>query len=191
MKNTSPFTYKTLKAIIALLLVFIIDLFIPLGVAIGVLYILCLFLVSAENKKTIITFALITTALTIFKFIVFQNPDTNYIPYLNRSITVVVLWIITILSIRHRDLIEKNETEHKMYTKEIEQLLFMTNHKIRQPVVNCMGLLDVIDHHNPSKEEMIKICEHLKKTAHNLNDFSIELNNTLAEMTAKHKSWDI
>lgn len=181
---------KIRQATIALIFVFTIDLFIPLGVAVGVLYVLCLFLISSENKKTILFFAAFTTVLTILKFLIFQNPDTNYIPYINRSITLVVLWTITFLAIRHRNLIEKNNSERLIYIKELEQMLFMTNHKIRQPVVNCMGLLDIIDFDNPTKEDMIKVCEHLKTSAHNLNNFSIELNNTLAEMTAKHKSWE-
>lgn len=183
MKQNKSIDTTLLAAALVLLTVFTIDLLIPLGISMGVMYLFSLFLVVSKNKTTILWFASLATVLTITKLLLFQNISTNYMPFVNRGLTVIVLWLMAFLAIRYRRLVEKRQSDRANYTKELEQMLYMTNHQIRQPITNCLGLIDVLDYKNPSKEELMRIYIHLKTSAMNLDAFSKELNQFLSEKT--------
>lgn len=188
MRNYFGLTNGTTLAILALLIVFVIDIITPLGIAIGVLYLFCLYIICKKDRKTIIVFAITASFLTILKLILFHSSETTYMAYVNRGITLIVMWIIALLAIHHRSLIEKNNSERTTYIKQLEQMLFMTNHKIRQPVANCLGLINLIDFSNPSKEDIMKVYDHIKTSAIKLDNFSKELNTFLSEMARQHKT---
>ncbi|MBI2967649.1 MAG: hypothetical protein HYY40_07530 [Bacteroidetes bacterium] len=147
IKNSIPLSRNQLLALTSMLIVLAIDILTPLGVAVGVLYLFCFFLVCRENKKVIILFAIITSLFTVIKLAVFVTPETNWMVYSNRAITLFVILTTAILSLRHRTLIEKTNAEKAIYVKELEQMLFMTSHKVRQPIAQCLGLMNVIDVH--------------------------------------------
>lgn len=127
MKLTKPIILATL----ALLIVFLLDLFTPLGIAIGVLYLFCFLLVRRENKQLIIMFAIIASVLTITKLFIFLSLFTAYSVYLNRGISIIVIWITTILAIRHQTLAEMINSERGTQIKELKKtILSISNYKI-------------------------------------------------------------
>ena len=67
------------------------------------------------------------------------------------------------------------EVERKEYINSLEEMLFMTNHEVRQPIANCLGLMNVIDETNPSKEDLMKIYHHIKHSASQLDTFTRKL----------------
>lgn len=91
---------KTLfLGIISLIIIFIIDIMLPLGIAVGILYMFCLIIVSDLSKKTILVFGSISIILTLSKlFVFYQSGDTNWLAIPNRLITVftliVTIWIV-------------------------------------------------------------------------------------------------
>lgn len=66
-------------------------------------------------------------------------------------------------------------------------MLFITNHKIRQPIANCLGLLKVIDFNNPSREEINKIHNHFNTTSTNCEKFSRELAEFIYKIGQSHE----
>jgi len=72
-----------LLTLIALAFVFSIDLFIPLNVAVGVLYIFFL-LITGQTKKTILTFSAITSFLVILKLAIYFTPGINWMVFANK-----------------------------------------------------------------------------------------------------------
>lgn len=174
-------------AFAVLSIVLTLDLLLPLGVAVGVLYLFCFFLICRQKKNVIILFAFITSIMVIVKLIVFFNPETNWFVFANRGITLFVIFIIAILSIRHRTLVDRQNSERNTYIKELETMLFMTSHEVRQPIAHCLGLMNVIDISNPSKEDLMKIYEHIRHSAGQLDTFTKKLTSFIIQVQEKNK----
>lgn len=190
MKTTISSILKFRNQILALTILFTVltlDLLCPLGVAVGVLYLFCFFLICRENKKVIILFAAITSILVTIKLIVFVTPDTNWFVYANRGMTILVIFIIAILAIRHRALADRRNYERNTYIRELEDMLFMTSHEVRQPIAHCLGLMDVIDVSNPSKDDLMKIYDHIKHSAGQLDTFTKKLTSFIVQIHEKNK----
>lgn len=186
--NHLTLSKPTTQATIALLIVFLIDMFIPLGIAVGVLYLFCFFLVCRQNKKIIIAFAVITSLLTITKLIIFLSPTTNYMVFANRAITIMVIITIAILASRHRTLIDTINAEQNTYTKELEEMLFMTSHRVRKPIASCLGLMNLVENGKTlTQEELNKTIEHLKLSALELDTFTKELTTFIYDIEKKEK----
>jgi len=159
-----------------LLLIFLIDLYAPFEIAIGILYILCFFLICNQNKMTIVGFATALFLLAITKFMIFYNPDTSYIIYFNRMLTVSTIIIIALLSLRYRTMVESRNADRVNYEKQIEEMLFITSHKVRKPLANCFGLLNLFESEQAmTAAEQNHIINHLKSSASELDTFTKEL----------------
>lgn len=181
----------TTQATFALLIVFLIDIFIPLGIAAGVLYLFCFFLVCRQSKKIIIAFAVITSLLTISKLIIFLSPATGYMIFSNRAITITVIITIAILATRHRKLIDNINEERNTYIKDLEEMLFMTSHEVRKPISTCLGLFNLVENDKPlTQEELNKIIVHLKSSALELDAFTKELTTFIYGIKQKKKNWE-
>lgn len=179
----------TTQAAFVLLIVFLLDLIVPLGIAIGILYLAGFLLVCSQNKKTIIIFALIASILTIIKFILFFSTETSYLAYVNRCITIGIIWIIAILALKHRTIIEQMSSERETYIKELEEMLFITSHEVRKPVSSCLGLMNLVESDKSlSQEELWKIIEHLKSSALELGSFTAKLTTFIYEMGKRTKN---
>lgn len=175
MKKILNLKSPILQGTVALLTVLIIDIFSPLGISVGILYLFCFFLICQQNKKTIIVFAVISIVLTIIKPLVFYSQITSFAIY-NRAITVFVLLIITLLALRHRKLADTIIEERKIYISELEKMLFMTSHRVRKPVASCLGLMNILENKQPmTVEELEKIVSHFKSSALELDEFTKEL----------------
>lgn len=115
-----------LFAIIGLIIVFTVDLLVPLGVAIGSFYVICFLFVFQENRKTIVLFALITILLILIKAFAYYGvvQYTSYpdnIVFSNRLISVFVVVITSILAIRHRTLLDKLNHQRELYIHLLEE----------------------------------------------------------------------
>lgn len=96
--------------------------------------------------------------------------------------------IIQYLSLRML-ISEKKQAEVKRqeYIKSLEEMLFMTNHEVRQPIAHCLGLMNIIDSSNPSKEDLMKIYDHIQYSASQLDSFTRKLTLFMHDLTEKHK----
>lgn len=186
--NRIKITKPTILAALALTIVFLIDIFTPLGIAIGVLYVFCFLLLCRETKKVIFIFAIITFLLTITKIIVFFSPTTTYIAFSNRALTITVIAIVVVLALRHRTIIDKINEERSTYIKELEKMLFMTSHEVRKPIASFLGLTHLLESNAPlSNDEIKKIVHYLKSSALELDEFTKELTKFMSDIEKKEK----
>lgn len=189
MQRSEPsLSRSVILASLTLLIVLVIDFFTPLGIAVGVLYIVCFFLVCRESRKTIITFAILTAGLTLVKLFIFATPETSYMAFVNRGISVVAILVLGLLALRHRKLWEDLNAQRNSHIKELEEMLFVTSHKVRRPISTCLGLMQLIDNTKPiDMNELRKIVEHLKENALELDTFTRELTKFIYEIQQKNQ----
>lgn len=105
-------------------IVFCIDLSLPLGVVIGVLYMFNFLLISRETKKTIVTFAIVVSFLIFLKLAIFYTPQTSWMVIANRCISIFAVIVNAWLVIQRRNLYEKNKQRKR---KAGEKILYEKN----------------------------------------------------------------
>lgn len=108
---------RTSQSFVLIVLVFIIDLIIPLGVAVGVLYVCALALVKNKKKKTIMYLAILVTFLTAIIPVITLTDETTWMAFVNRGISILAIWIIYGISTKYSNLKEV-ETLNKALNKK-------------------------------------------------------------------------
>jgi hypothetical protein len=90
-------------------IIFTIDLLLPLGVAVGVLYtILVLLSMWSPYRRLIFLVAAIVSVLTVLAF--FLDPgEANWMALSNRVLSLFTIWVAAILSFMHKEDHEKRE----------------------------------------------------------------------------------
>ncbi len=73
------------------------------------------------------------------------------------------------------------ENERLMYTKNLEEMLFITSHKIRQPVTNILGLTELLEYDSNLSKDASKALYFIKNSAVKLDSFTHELNNFIVD----------
>lgn len=82
---------------------------------------------------------------------------------------------------------KKSEKEKIDYTKDLEEMIFMTSHNLRQPITHILGLASLLNNCNNSEEELIKIGNYLKEAALSLDTFTKELTGFIHALEMKAK----
>jgi PAS domain S-box-containing protein len=82
---------------------------------------------------------------------------------------------------------KRSEKEKIEYTKDLEEMIFMTSHSLRQPIVHIIGLASLLDNCNNSEEELAKIGNYLKEAAISLDIFTKELTGFIHALEIKAK----
>lgn len=305
---------KLQKIAIALaILIFIIDMNTPLGIAVGAMYMFCVLLVSNSSKQFIIVFSIIVSFLLAFKFFFFVDDKTSWMVYTNRIVSVLIISASAFFSVKYNnqmwqrhieresnaakdrnmnsmlenmiegvqligydwkylylnkalerqadvkrnDLIGKTmfevypgiektemfknlqnaminkqrivfnneftfpngktdifelsvqpvneglfllsmiitdkikyEKERASYISNLEHMLHITSHKIRQPVSNIIGLAKQLEIKNDLSEDALKVTTYMKESAEKLDVFTHELNDFIMESFDKKESND-
>lgn len=66
------------------------------------------------------------------------------------------------------------EQEKQKYINNLEEMMFMTSHKMRHPVTQIMGIESLLNY-NLSKEELVKVIGYMKESVNSLDNFTREL----------------
>lgn len=125
-------------AIVGMISIFIIDMMIPLGIAIGALYMFCFLMISKEPAAVIKKFSVVMIGLIIIKFIFYYEPAALMnVSITNRVISILVIVSSSYISIKHRELIESSAEEinrkHEEY-KDLEKMYFKQLHTMIEGV---------------------------------------------------------
>jgi PAS domain S-box-containing protein len=84
----------------------------------------------------------------------------------------------------------KYEKERASYISNLEHMLHITSHKIRQPVSNIIGLAKQLEIKNDLSEDALKVTTYMKESAEKLDVFTHELNDFIMESFDKKESND-
>ena len=132
MKKLSPNQQAVLLGVIA---VFIVDMLVPLGIAIGVLYMLFFVIISKEPAFTIKKFSVIMIGLIVMKYLIFFEPSVHLgYATINSVISILVIVSSTYICIKHRKLLESSTQEidskkaeytdlEKLYYQQLETMI--------------------------------------------------------------------
>jgi PAS domain S-box-containing protein len=124
-KNASEHTNNLLFASAGMMLIFILDLLVPLGIAVGAFYIVCFLFIYNEQRRVILAFAIFTPVLILAKaaaFFVLEIPvqTAEWSIWANRVISVTVVIFTAVLALRHRAMLEKFNEERERYIRMLE-----------------------------------------------------------------------
>lgn len=136
----------------AMLLLFFVDIFIPLGVALGVLYILSLLiLLPVQEKQFIYFFAVFSSLLTITAFVINLDTKTGWMVYANRLISLLAIWITALLIVRYNERLKEAEKDLVRYTrqiesknKELEQFAYIASHDLQEPLRTVTSFTELL-----------------------------------------------
>lgn len=171
MKNI--ISSSQLAAIITIVFVFILDYYIPPGTAIGMLYLAALPMLIDNGKKTIIIFAAIISFLILENLAYFGSTRTSV--YIDRALSVLSVWVVAYVIIRYGIVRDRKEGIKEQQRKALEEMLFITNHKVRHPISNMLGIAEEIEdpQHNP--QEVRQLLKALYPQLKELDDFTRQL----------------
>ena len=82
---------------------------------------------------------------------------------------------------------KKAEEEKKAHILSLEEMLFMTSHKVRQPIANILGLANQLEDKTNSPEEFLQIVDCMKQSAQSLDVFTKELTTFIYEVKNKEQ----
>ena len=83
------------------------------------------------------------------------------------------------LPIDHKKKVDQERIEH---IKSLEEMIFMTSHHVRPPVLNLMGLANQLEDFTNSDEEIIKLIEGIKYSVSALDSYTKELSLYIFEL---------
>lgn len=85
------------------------------------------------------------------------------------------------LNIANRDLL-KLEEKQREYIKGLEEMMFMTSHRVRQPIINILRLSNVLDQLLDLPEELAQTVAYIREAAFDLDIFTRELTDSIHKL---------
>lgn len=158
-----------------LLAVLLLDILLPLNLNVDPLFILCLFIVMKEQKKTVIFFTLLILSAFILVFCIDVIHYKEYAEYISKLISFCVIITGALLVIRYNRLQAAHQKADQHRITSLENIVFITSHKIRLPVTNILGLSDLLDETSNTAADNVHIINGLKESATVLDIFTREL----------------
>lgn len=107
--------------------------------------------------------------------------DTVVLPIFDHAGTIIQYFSLRYLVTEKKAAEKKNEE----YRQSLEQMLTMTSHRVRKPIANCLGIFNLLE--NPgetpiSQEKVMQLIEHMKTSAIELNNFTLELTDYITRL---------
>lgn len=154
-----------------LLLVCILDYFTPLDVAVGILYTSLILFSLRETKKTILLLSTIATLLIIINFLYFNaiSNTSHWVFPVNRLISIIGLWVTTTVALNYKNLQESLLKERVAYTETLEEVLFVTSHRVKKPVANIIKIVEIMEDDHISVRNLKEMVPFLNQSAEELN----------------------
>ena len=85
--------------------------------------------------------------------------------------------------------LKKADEEHqKEYIKWLEEMLFMTSHRVRQPIARIIGVSTLLDTCVSSPDELKRMTGYMKQSAQSLDNLTRELTTFIYEKENQVKS---
>ena len=84
--------------------------------------------------------------------------------------------------------LKKAKEYQQEYIRGLEEMMFMTSHKVRQSIANILGLSHLLDQSTNSPEEIKESIDYIKESALSLDIFTKELTTFIFELGEKGKN---
>ena len=165
-----------------ILIIFIIDLVVPLGSSIAILYVVPLVISNTLSKKKIIVSATASTILTIVDLAIYYNSEMPYNIFTNKILCLFAIWMSCLIILRYKNLRTQKDSEKEKYLNSITEMLFQVSHQVRSPLCRIQGLTNHIDSQTISKEELESVSLYLKDSVVELDTFTRTLTNLLEKI---------
>lgn len=93
------------------------------------------------------------------------------------------------LTLANKEL-KKAEKSQKEYILGLKKMMYVTSHQLRQPIVQILGLSDLLETAINTPEELVEITRFMKQCAKSLDNFTRELTKVIyeQELIAKSKN---
>lgn len=92
-----------------------------------------------------------------------------------------------VVSVYINDLTEKNESKNKIQEQNsrLREFAFLTSHKLRQPLANVLGLIDLVKSESESKNDVTITLETLRMLTGQLDQVVHEMSEVLTEIDSE------
>ncbi len=187
---------KTTRSLAAasLLIVFTIDIVTPPTFVADILYLCCMLLVFHDSPRFIRLFTAIACLLIITDVLLFDlrlNEGKAF--WANRGMSMAAIIITSNLAIRFRRLNQLSSIKELQHLEEVQEILYITSHRIRKQVANIMGLTDLVNTENIilTKDDLTKHCHYLSFSVNELDAIIKELNNFIEEFEQENLGSDL
>lgn len=77
---------------------------------------------------------------------------------------------------------KKAEEERTEYINGLEEMLFMTSHRVRQPITQIMGMSNLLELQKTTQDDLRKITGYMKQSLRSLDLFTKELTAFMNEL---------
>jgi signal transduction histidine kinase len=166
---------------ILIIIIFIVDISIPPGTALAILYVIPMTVAFNQNKKTIFFFASLCCILTLIDDFIYFNKDIEYSIFMDSILAIIAIILSSFATIKYKALKEKNEKRKEENLKAVVEMLFIISHRLRQPICSIQGLNTVLENNDPSTRELKEIFAYLKDSIGKLDTYSQELTDFLTD----------
>ena len=166
-----------------------VDYFMPSEAAVGIFYLIPITIVFNRRKRVIFLFSLLSSFLLLINYFIFyENHVVDAVYKDNRILAILAILSISFFAIKYRILRDKSKLQKELRIKALEEMLFMTSHKVRQPVANILGIAGLLDDPIKSQEELKTVVSYIKQSTQLLDNFTKELNEFIADEQIKISS---
>lgn len=174
MIKNNVLKHPLIQGIILLIIVFIIDIIIPLGVAVGVLYVCCIVLLINESLKRILLFSISVSILIMIVPILTTNMGTAWVVFVNRGISIISVWIVAFIATKHKKLrikMDKYTTQLEEKNKELENFTYIASHDLQEPLRTVIGFVELLNKEYSEKldENANKYLVYISKTSNRMS----------------------
>jgi PAS domain S-box-containing protein len=104
--------------------------------------------------------------------------ENTIFPVLDEKKNIVQYFSIR-LPIDQKKKVDQERIEH---IKSLEEMIFMTSHYVRPPVLNLKGIANQLEDFTNSEEEILKLIEGIKESVSALDSYTKELTNYIYDL---------
>lgn len=177
-------------ALSSLIAVFLIDVIAPYGIAVDVMYMCCILLVFREKKSTLIFFSGLTSTLIVITTLTSHITQKGAVTVANHIISLSAVLVTTYIALTYQKMSRLKRVKEEAYITGLREMLFITSHKLRRPVANIIGLLNIEGGlHRLTADELTIVYSYLKSCSCELDTFIHELTQYI-EKTELDLSYD-
>ena len=159
--------------------VFVINTLFPFILIGDLLYLGCVVIVFQQTKQIIVGFSIAAFLLIAANIIMNDHAGKiGALAWANHILSLALaVFIMVYIAVNYRKQNQLAKEKEQRYLQSLEEMLFMTSHKVRKPVANIIGLMTLLTAADStlSASELEDYFKYLSVAAIEVDDFLKEL----------------